>query len=84
MTETFKERVKNYPHPLYYNTTGSTTAYKLAIPHLSYALQEKKAFMGGAFLYPKQPLHIVDLLEENIEIIAEMEKVELVKLKFLK
>ena len=79
MTQTFRETLQTYPHPLYYNTTGSTVAYKLAIPHLSYALQKKVAFMGGAFLYPKEPLHLVDLERELIEIVTD--KIELIKIK---
>ena len=82
MTEKFKETIQNYPHPLYYNTTGSGIAYKLAIPHLSFALQQKVAFMGGAFLYPKEPLHIVDLESETIAIVTK--KIELIKIKQLK
>jgi len=82
MTKAFKEKIKNYPHPLFYNGTGNPKAYKLAIPHLSYALQKKLAFMGGEFLYPKEPLHIVDLEQERITVITE--KIELIKIKQLK
>jgi len=79
MTEQFKEQIKSYPYPLYYNSTGSSSAYKLSIPHLSFALQQKLAFMGGVFLYPKEPLHLVDLERETIEIITN--KIELIHLQ---
>ena len=82
MTNEFKEKIKNHPQQLYYNSTGSGIAYKLAIPHLSFALQQKVAFMGGVFLYPKEPLYLVDLEREVIEIITE--KIELIKIKQLK
>lgn len=82
MTDLFKEKIKNYPHQLYYNSTGSTIAYKLAIVHLSFALQQKVAFRGGEFLYPKEPLHVVDLEREIIEVISD--KIKLIELNFLK
>ena len=78
MSDTFKELIRNYPHPLYYNSTGSPMAYKLAIPHLSFALQRKVAFMGGEFLYVKEPLYLVNLKDETIEVITD--KIELIKL----
>ena len=79
MTEQFKEQIKSYPHPLYYNSNGNRNAYKLSIPHLSFALQQKRAFMAGSFLYPKEPLHLVDLEKENIKIVTN--KIELIPLQ---
>jgi hypothetical protein len=82
MTEKFREEIKKHPQQLYYNSTGSGIAYKLAIAHLSFAVQQKVAFMGGEFFYPKEPLYLVDLEREVIEIITE--KIELIKIKQLK
>jgi len=82
MTQEFKEKIKNHSEQLYYNSKGNGVAYKLAIPHLSFAIQKKVAFMGGDFLYPKEPLYLVDLEREIIEKITE--KIELIKIKQLK
>jgi len=79
MTEKFKESIKQHSQQLYYNSTGDPKAYKLSIPHLSFALQQRVAFMVGEFLHPKEPLYIVDLEKETIECIDE--KIKLIKIK---
>jgi len=38
MTEEFKEKIKAYEHPLFYNSTGSPEAYKLCVRHLFAAM----------------------------------------------
>ena len=82
MTEEFRETLLDYPHPLFYNTTGSTIAYKLCVKHLSFAPVLGLAQMAGATLYPKKALHIVDFDKERIDTIQEC--IELIKLRTLK
>jgi len=81
MNETFQKRVKNYPYPLFYNTQGSTKAYKLAIRHLSASSFCGLSYVAGEYIYPIESLHIVDLEKETIEIIKD--KIVLVSLKVL-
>ena len=82
MTEKFKEEIKTYPHPLFYNSTGSTEAYKLCIRHLSAAMSAGLATLQSGYMYPKEVLHLVDL--ENEKILPTKEKVKLIKLEVLK
>ena len=79
VSEDFKEIIKNYPHPLFYNTTGSPIAYKLAIRHLSASVSAGFASMASGYIYPHDELYIVDLDEEKIEVVSD--EVRLVKLK---
>jgi len=80
MTKTFQEQIKNFPHPLFYNTSGSTTAYKLGIRHLGAAPMAKFATLSNTgYIYPKESIYLVDFENETIEIIDE--RVKLVKLK---
>jgi len=78
----FKEKIKAYPYPLFYNTTGSSIAYKLAIRHLSASVSAGLASTASGFIYPHDKLHIVNLDEEKIEVIRD--EIKLVKLKGLK
>lgn len=82
MTEAFKEKIKNYPHPLFYNTDGSSVAYKLAIRHLSAASFVGLATKASGYLYPESELHIVDLENETIEVVTK--EVKLIPLQGLK
>ena len=82
MTDTFKETIKVYPHPLFYNTTGSPIAYKLCIRHLSASVFAGLASSASGYIYPHEELHMVHLDEEKIEIIKD--EIKLVKLKGLK
>lgn len=82
MNETFKQTVKTYPHPLFYNTTGSPTAYKLCIRHLSAAPSAGLAKLNQGYIYPKEAIHLVNLETEKIEIITD--KIQLIKLRSLK
>ena len=82
MTEKFKEEIKAYPHPLFYNSTGSTVAYKLYIRHLSAAMSAGVAVLKGGYMHPKEVLHVVDL--ENEKILRIEDKIKLIKLEVLK
>ena len=82
MTEKFKEEIKAYSHPLFYNSTGSTVAYKLYIRHLSAAMSAGFATLEKGYMYPKEVLHLVDL--ENEKIVRIEEKIKLIKLEVLK
>ena len=81
MTEKFKQQLKDYPHPLFYNTTGCPIAYKLCIRHLSACVSEGLAYTYGETIYPYTQLHIVNLDEEKIDVIHD--KIKLQKLKVL-
>ena len=82
MTDNFKSRIEAYEEPLFYNSTGSTDAYKLCIRHLSSAMSAGLAKLSNGYMLPKDVLHIVDLDSECIEVIAH--KVKLIKLEVLK
>ena len=82
MSETFKESIKAYPYPLFYNTTGSTVAYKLCIRHLSASVSSGLASMASGYIYPHDVLYVVDLEKERIEPVKS--EIKLVKLKGLK
>ncbi len=80
MTKAFKEEIKNFPHPLFYNTTGSPIAYKLGIRHLSAAPLSGLATLSNVgYIYPKAPIYLVDLTAETIETIER--QIKLVKLQ---
>ena len=67
MTKEFKQKLKNYPFSLYYNTKGSPLAYKLSIRHLSSASYFNEAILAGDYLFPKDRLHIVNFENESID-----------------
>ena len=80
MTKAFEELIKNYPHPLFYNTKGSTTAYKLGIRHLGAAPSSGLATLSNVgYIYPKEAIYLVDLENETIETIEE--RIKLVALE---
>jgi len=81
MTEQFKDEIKAYAHPLFYNSTGSTEAYKLCVRHLSAAMSAGLARLEGGYMYPKELLHLVDL--ENEKIVVKKEPIKLIKLEEL-
>ncbi len=82
MTVEFKQIIGEYPQPLFYNTTGSTVAYKLCIRHLSASVSAGLASMASGYIYPHDVLHIVDLEKEIINLVKS--EIKLVKLKGLK
>ena len=82
MSEEFKEKIRAYPYPLFYNTTGSPVAYKLSVRHLSASVSAGLASSASGFIYPHDLLHIVNLDEEKIEVISD--EIKLVKLKGFK
>jgi len=80
MTKAFEEEIKNFPHPLFYNTAGSPIAYKLGIRHLSAAPVSGLATLSNVgYIYPKVPIYLVDLTTETIETLEQ--RVKLVKLQ---
>jgi len=81
MTQKFKEQIKAHEAPLFYNTTGSTEAYKLCIRHLSSSPFLGLAKLNGGFIYPNEVLYIVDLENETIEEVCE--HIKLCKLEVL-
>jgi len=81
MTKNFKKTIQNYREPLFYNTQGSPEAYKLAIRHLSASSFCGLAYLCGEYIYPLEPLHIVDFEKECINIVSE--KIILISLKVL-
>lgn len=81
MTEEFKSRVKGYDKPLFYNSKGSTQAYKLCIRHLSAALNAGVAELSKGYMIPKDVLYLVDLEEERIDAVSS--PIKLIKLESL-
>ena len=81
MTEAFKEKIKNFKEPLFYNTEGSTEAYKLCIRHISAAMGAGVAKLEKGYMIPHDVLYLVDLEKESIEELRE--KVKVVDLVFL-
>ena len=81
MTEAFKEKIKNFKEPLFYNTEGSTEAYKLYIRHLSAAMGAGIARLENGYMTPHDVLYLVDLQNEIIEEVSE--RVKVVDLVFL-
>lgn len=82
MTDTFKSLIQAYEEPLFYNSTGSTDAYKLCVRHLSSAMSAGLAKLSNGYMLPNDVLHLIDLENENIVIIRD--KVKLIKLEILK
>ena len=82
MTDNFKALIKNHEEPLFYNSTGSTDAYKLCIRHLSSAMSAGLAKLSNGYMFPNDVLHIVDLHAETIDLVTH--KVKLIKLEVLK
>ena len=81
MNEKFKEQIKAHEEPLFYNTTGSTEAYKLCIRHLLASPLLGLAKLNGGFIYPNEILYVVDL--ENAKIEEVCEAIKLCKLEVL-
>jgi len=79
MTDNFKAHIKASTEPLFYNSTGSTDAYKLGIRHLSAAMSAGVAKLS---MVPNDVLHIVNLENESIEVVST--KIKLVELEVLK
>ena len=82
MTNNFKSQIQAYSEPLFYNSTGSTDAYKLCIRHLSSAMSAGVAKLSNGYMLPTEVLHIVDL--ENEKILKVKDKIKLIKLEVLK
>ncbi|CAA6811792.1 MAG: Unknown protein [uncultured Sulfurovum sp.] len=82
MSDDFICEIKNYEEPLFYNSKGSTEAYKLCVRHLSSALNAGLAKLSNGYMIPNNLLHIVNLENETIEVVSD--KIKLVKLETLK
>jgi len=82
MTDNFRTIIRAYEEPLFYNSTGSTDAYKLCIRHLSSAMSAGKAKLSNGYMLPNDVLHIVNLENEKIDVITT--KVKLIPLEILK
>jgi len=81
MTEAFKEKIKNHTQTLFYNSEGSTDAYKLCIRHISAAMSAGVARLENGYMIPHDVLYLVDLENEIIEEV--LERVKVVDLVFL-
>ena len=82
MTKEFKEKLKSNPNNLFYNSTGSTVAYKLCIRHLSAAMSAGCATLQNGYMYPKDVLYVVDIDNECIDEVTD--RIKLIKLEVLK
>jgi len=82
ISETFIERIKNHSHPLFYNSKGSTRAYKLGIRHLSAAPLAGLATRQGNSIYPKEIIYLVDLDKQSIKAISN--KIKLINIETIK
>ncbi|CAA6818037.1 MAG: Unknown protein [uncultured Sulfurovum sp.] len=82
MTNNFKSRIKSYREPLFYNSRGSTDAYKLCVRHLSCAMSAGFAKLSNGYMIPNDVLHLVDLENEKILIISD--EIKLIELEILK
>jgi len=81
MKRDFFEQIKSYPHPLYYNSSGNPTAYKLGVKHILASVNDGLAIKAGEYLYPKDELHIVNFDNEKIEVIKD--KIKYIELESL-
>jgi len=81
MKRDFLEKIKSYPHPLYYNSSGNPTAYKLGVKHILASVNDGLAIKAGEYLYPKDELHIVNFENGEIEVIKD--KIKYIKLESL-
>lgn len=75
MKDDFIEEVKSHTEPLFYNSEGSTEAYKLCIRHLSAAMSAGVAKLSNGYMIPNDVLHIVNLEKQTIEIVSDKVKV---------
>jgi hypothetical protein len=82
MTETFKQQIKTFQYPLFYNTSGDPRAFKLNVRHLSASSFCGLAQLIDGYIFPKSNIYILNLELETISLIEE--KIELVELEVLK
>lgn len=73
------QQLLNENKHLYYNTEGSTTAYKLGLKHLSAAPMCNEAILIDGMIVPNEKIFLVDL--ELEEIIETEDRIKLIKLK---
>jgi len=82
MTEKFKEQIKNFQYPLFYNTSGDPRAFKLNVRHLSASSFCGLAQLIDGYIFPKSDIYLLDLESETIELIKN--KIKLIQLEVLK
>ena len=82
MTEKFKQQIKTFNYPLFYNTSGNPTAYKLNIRHLSASSFCGLAQLVDGYIVPKSNIYLANLEDETISLIEE--KIKLIPLEVLK
>jgi hypothetical protein len=82
MSDDFKRLIQAYNEPLFYNSKGSTQAYKLCIRHLSASMNAGLSELSNGYMIPKDVLHVVNLEKEVIERVSK--PIKLIKLKTLK
>lgn len=82
MRETFKQQIKTFKYPLFYNTNGDPRAYKLNVRHLSASSFCGLAQLIDGYIFPKSNIYLVDLELGSITLVEE--KIELMELKELK
>jgi len=81
ISQEFKDKIKNFNKPLFYNSTGNKEAYKLFVRHLSYAPNMGLATKEGEYIVPKDSIYLADF--ENEQIVEVSSKIELIELKYL-
>jgi len=81
MTQTFKQKIKTFQYPLFYNTSGDPRAFKLHVRHLSASSFCGLAQLIDGYIFPKSNIYLLDLELETIKLIKD--KIELVELEFL-
>jgi len=81
MTETFKEQIKTFQYPLFYNTSGDPRAFRLNIRHLSASSFCGLAQLIDGYIFSKSDIYLVDLKRETITLIEE--KLKLIELEVL-
>ena len=79
MIDDFKSHIRAYKEPLFYNSTGSTEAYKLCVRHLSSAMSAGLAKLSSGYMIPHDVLHIVNFENEKIDVVST--KIKLVDLE---
>ena len=81
MTETFKEQIKTFQYPLFYNTSGDPRAFKLNVRHLSASSFCGLAQLIDGYIFPKSNIYLLNLERETIILIEE--KIKLIMLEVL-
>jgi len=81
MTKNFKQKIKTFQYPLFYNTSGDPRAFKLNVRHLSASSFCGLAQLIDGYIFPKSNIYLLDLEIESISLIEE--KIKLIELEVL-